>query len=91
MHLKVQKRKKKWCEHIPFIIYTSVNSVLLLACADGWHLYNGHCYAFSTNSVKWLQAREACETYPNTDLVVIDDEEEQNYLKSVIEGDSGIF
>ncbi len=56
---------------------------------DGtWMHFNGHYYIIDTEYRTWHQARENCKTVGTTgsDLVVIDSEEEQNFLNRKFHG-----
>ena len=45
-------------------------------------MYNGHCYGFYDQSLSWSVAREKCqEVGDRYDLVVIDNDEENQFLK----------
>uniref|UniRef100_A0A3Q4GQ12 C-type lectin domain-containing protein n=1 Tax=Neolamprologus brichardi TaxID=32507 RepID=A0A3Q4GQ12_NEOBR len=58
-------------------------------CLPGWALFNSSCYFFSyieSSTVKknWHQSREDCGSR-GSDLVVIDDQEEQKFISSNIQ------
>uniref|UniRef100_A0A669CAH3 C-type lectin domain-containing protein n=1 Tax=Oreochromis niloticus TaxID=8128 RepID=A0A669CAH3_ORENI len=58
-------------------------------CLPGWALFNSSCYFFSyteSSTVKknWHQSREDCGSR-GSDLVVIDDQEEQKFVSSKIQ------
>ena len=57
-----------------------------LECANSYTSYNGHCYGFVDKSLQWAVARDRCkEVGTGYDLVVIDDKEENQFLKNQIE------
>ncbi|XP_053154364.1 hepatic lectin-like [Hemicordylus capensis] len=46
-----------------------------------WEYFDGQCYYFSVETVTWQRARSQCQA-KNSDLVVIHDEAEQNFIQS---------
>uniref|UniRef100_A0AAZ1XKJ0 C-type lectin domain-containing protein n=3 Tax=Oreochromis TaxID=8139 RepID=A0AAZ1XKJ0_OREAU len=55
-------------------------------CEDGWKQHGGKCYYFSSNSSSWNESRTECRT-KGGDLVKIDSEEDQNFLRKNVEQD----
>uniref|UniRef100_A0A3P8QSN0 C-type lectin domain-containing protein n=1 Tax=Astatotilapia calliptera TaxID=8154 RepID=A0A3P8QSN0_ASTCA len=53
-------------------------------CEDDWKEHGGNCYYFSTNSSSWNESRTVCKT-KGGDLVKIDSEEEQNFLRKNVQ------
>ncbi|KAL3984215.1 FAD-dependent oxidoreductase domain-containing protein 1 [Sarotherodon galilaeus] len=53
-------------------------------CEDGWKQHGEKCYYFSTNSSSWNESRTECRTKEG-DLVKIDSEEEQNFLRKNVQ------
>uniref|UniRef100_A0A3P8QS35 C-type lectin domain-containing protein n=1 Tax=Astatotilapia calliptera TaxID=8154 RepID=A0A3P8QS35_ASTCA len=53
-------------------------------CEDDWKEHGGNCYYFSTNSSPWNESRTVCKT-KGGDLVKIDSEEEQNFLRKNVQ------
>ncbi|XP_023192346.1 CD209 antigen-like protein C [Xiphophorus maculatus] len=52
-------------------------------CPAGWMMFNSSCYFLSTSSGSWNKAREDCRNRGG-DLVVINDDDEQNFLSTII-------
>uniref|UniRef100_H3BZF8 C-type lectin domain-containing protein n=1 Tax=Tetraodon nigroviridis TaxID=99883 RepID=H3BZF8_TETNG len=48
-------------------------------CPDGWQEFEGQCYYFSDNKLKWEEARERCQQQ-GADLVQVSSKEEQQFL-----------
>ncbi|XP_078392945.1 CD209 antigen-like protein 2 isoform X1 [Cetorhinus maximus] len=59
-------------------------------CPNGWKVHNHHCYKFSTDKVNWDSAKQQCESQ-NTHLIVINTEQEQNFIKKSIENNPGDY
>uniref|UniRef100_A0A3B5R8K8 C-type lectin domain-containing protein n=1 Tax=Xiphophorus maculatus TaxID=8083 RepID=A0A3B5R8K8_XIPMA len=55
----------------------------LKICPAGWMMFNSSCYFLSTSSGSWNKAREDCRNRGG-DLVVINDDDEQNFLSTII-------
>ncbi|KAL3984218.1 C-type lectin domain family 4 member E [Sarotherodon galilaeus] len=53
-------------------------------CEDGWKLHGGKCYYFSISKSSWDVSRTECRT-KGGDLVKIDSEEEQNFLRKNVQ------
>ncbi|CAI5691483.1 unnamed protein product [Oreochromis niloticus] len=53
-------------------------------CEDDWKEHGGNCYYFSTNSSSWNESRTVCKS-KGGDLVKIDSEEEQNFLRKNVQ------
>ncbi|KAL0961975.1 hypothetical protein UPYG_G00334100 [Umbra pygmaea] len=53
------------------------------ACAEGWVFHGGKCYFFSNVLIKWTQSRDQCVSMGGH-LVIINSQEEQNFLVSSI-------
>ena len=51
--------------------------------------YDGGCYLFETNAVAWSIARNNCTDTPDSDLLVINNSDELEYIKNRIT--SGIW
>eukprot|EP00057_Strongylocentrotus_purpuratus_P031477 XP_784754.3 PREDICTED: uncharacterized protein LOC579551 isoform X1 [Strongylocentrotus purpuratus] len=58
-------------------------------CEPGWVVgYNYGCYKIVTDLVTWDEARDDCASIPDGDLVVMETEEEFNFLRNLlVEGD----
>ncbi|XP_041857538.1 C-type lectin domain family 10 member A-like isoform X2 [Melanotaenia boesemani] len=54
-------------------------------CPAGWKMFSCSCYLFSTTSGSWDQGREGCRGR-GADLVVIDNDEEQEFLTKFAKG-----
>ncbi|XP_043988842.1 CD209 antigen-like protein C [Gambusia affinis] len=52
-------------------------------CPAGWMMFNYSCYFLSTSSGSWDKAREDCRNRGG-DLVVINDDDEQDFLSTII-------
>ncbi|KAK1139260.1 C-type lectin domain family 4 member F-like isoform X2 [Acipenser oxyrinchus oxyrinchus] len=52
-------------------------------CSGSWNLFNGAFYYFSKENKVWKEARTFCQSQ-NSDLAVINSDEELDYLKSRI-------
>ena len=58
------------------------NILNIASCPDNFLSYNGNCYGFSRNEkLKWDEARTKCQEI-GYDLVVINDEAENEFLKN---------
>ncbi|CAI5691472.1 natural killer cells antigen CD94-like [Oreochromis niloticus] len=53
-------------------------------CEDDWKEHGGNFYYFSTNSSSWNESRTVCKS-KGGDLVKIDSEEEQNFLRKNVQ------
>ncbi|XP_035285545.1 asialoglycoprotein receptor 1-like isoform X1 [Anguilla anguilla] len=53
------------------------------ACLTGWRLHQGKCYFFSTDKMNWSQSQEYC-TSKGAQLVIINNQQEQNFVSSRI-------
>ena len=51
------------------------------ACGCDVGTYNGHTYYFCDDTSTWYQARAACQSYGNFDLVVINNGGENNFVR----------
>uniref|UniRef100_A0A3B5QNG6 CD209 antigen-like protein C n=2 Tax=Xiphophorus maculatus TaxID=8083 RepID=A0A3B5QNG6_XIPMA len=51
-------------------------------CPAGWRTFSSSCYFFSTSSGSWNKTREDCRNRGG-DLVVINDDDEQNFLSTI--------
>ncbi|XP_032424163.1 CD209 antigen-like protein C isoform X2 [Xiphophorus hellerii] len=58
-------------------------------CPAGWMMFNSSCYFLSTSSGSWNKAREDCRNRGG-DLVVINDDDEQNFLSTIINKETWI-
>ncbi|XP_071799733.1 uncharacterized protein [Asterias amurensis] len=59
-------------------------------CPEGYEVgYDGGCYLFETNAVAWSIARNNCTDTPDSDLLVINNSDELEYIKHRIT--SGIW
>uniref|UniRef100_A0A0E9X9H2 C-type lectin domain-containing protein n=1 Tax=Anguilla anguilla TaxID=7936 RepID=A0A0E9X9H2_ANGAN len=52
-------------------------------CGSGWRKYMGQCYFFSTQKLNWMQSCDFCMS-KGAKLVIIDLEQEQTFLSSII-------
>ncbi|XP_034003339.1 CD209 antigen-like protein C [Trematomus bernacchii] len=52
-------------------------------CPEGWRKFDCSCYLFSTEKRSWEQSRQDC-TARGADLVIVDSEEEQEFITSMI-------
>ncbi|MGH0182635.1 UNVERIFIED_CONTAM: hypothetical protein FKN15_018332 [Acipenser sinensis] len=52
-------------------------------CPSEWTLFSGKCYYFSNENRDWKKAREFCQSQ-DSDLAVINSDEELNYLKGKV-------
>ncbi|XP_041036056.1 CD209 antigen-like protein E isoform X3 [Carcharodon carcharias] len=59
-------------------------------CPSGWKIHNQHCYRFSTDKVNWESAKQQCESQ-NSHLIIINTEQEQNFIKKSIENNPGDY
>ncbi|KAK1153854.1 CD209 antigen-like protein D isoform X2 [Acipenser oxyrinchus oxyrinchus] len=55
-------------------------------CPCEWALFSGTCYYFSNENRDWKKAREFCQSQ-DSDLTVINSDEELNYLKGKVRVD----
>ncbi|MGH0190188.1 UNVERIFIED_CONTAM: hypothetical protein FKN15_042821 [Acipenser sinensis] len=53
-------------------------------CPSEWTLFSGKCYYFSNENRDWKKAREFCQSQ-DSDLAVINSDEELNYLKGKVQ------
>ncbi|KAK1153894.1 CD209 antigen-like protein D isoform X2 [Acipenser oxyrinchus oxyrinchus] len=53
---------------------------VIKTCPCEWTLFSGKCYYFSNENRDWKKAREFCQSQ-DSDLTVINSDEELNYLK----------
>ena len=52
-------------------------------CPDGFEQGpNDGCYYFSRGDTYWLSARGGCQSVTDTDLLILDNEEEVNYIQN---------
>ncbi|KAL3056030.1 hypothetical protein OYC64_018689 [Pagothenia borchgrevinki] len=58
-------------------------------CPAGWRKFGSSCYFFSTVSASWEQSRQNC-TAGGAHLVIVDSEEELEFIASKIKGDTWI-
>ncbi|XP_027880148.1 CD209 antigen-like protein E [Xiphophorus couchianus] len=58
-------------------------------CPAGWRTFSCSCYFLSTSSGSWNKAREDCRNRGG-DLVVINDDDEQNFLSTIINKETWI-
>nr|XP_020651942.1 low affinity immunoglobulin epsilon Fc receptor [Pogona vitticeps] len=58
-----------------------INASACRVCPEGWLLNKGHCYHFRTMSKHWSFAKTSCEE-EDSQLIIINDEEEQKFLDS---------
>uniref|UniRef100_A0A6I8RJS3 C-type lectin domain-containing protein n=1 Tax=Xenopus tropicalis TaxID=8364 RepID=A0A6I8RJS3_XENTR len=56
-------------------------------CGSCWKQFNGSFYYFEATRMKWIEARSSCSKM-NSDLVIINSEMEQEYLKSLTADDN---
>ena len=49
---------------------------------DEWQSYGGSCYKKITETVSWMEAREACQN-DMADLVVVETEEEDAFIRGM--------
>ncbi|XP_034003343.1 CD209 antigen-like protein C [Trematomus bernacchii] len=52
-------------------------------CPEGWRKFGCSCYLLSTETDTWEQSRQHC-TAGGADLVIVDSEEEQEFITSMI-------
>ncbi|KAJ4933214.1 hypothetical protein JOQ06_030049 [Pogonophryne albipinna] len=52
-------------------------------CPEGWRKFDCSCYLLSTEKASWQQSRQNC-TARGADLVIVDSDEEQIFLESMI-------
>ncbi|XP_064183125.1 asialoglycoprotein receptor 2-like isoform X7 [Anguilla rostrata] len=52
-------------------------------CDSGWRKYMGQCYFFSTQKLNWMQSCDFCMS-KGAKLVIIDLEQEQTFVSSII-------
>ncbi|XP_072041404.1 uncharacterized protein [Amphiura filiformis] len=58
-------------------------TVRTLLCPDGFERGpNDRCYYFSRGSTYWLSARGGCQSVTDTDLLILDNEEEAEYIRN---------
>ncbi|XP_029981357.1 CD209 antigen-like protein A [Sphaeramia orbicularis] len=48
-------------------------------CPEGWKLFNGSCYFFSTAVGSWETARDNCRN-KSADLLIMNTKEEQDFI-----------
>ncbi|KAK5920582.1 hypothetical protein CgunFtcFv8_024378 [Champsocephalus gunnari] len=53
------------------------------ACPEGWRKLNCSCYVLSTEKASWEQSRQNCRA-GGADLVIVDSNEEQEFITSMI-------
>ncbi|XP_034003341.1 CD209 antigen-like protein C [Trematomus bernacchii] len=58
-------------------------------CPEGWRMIGCSCYLLSTEKASWEQSRQHC-TARGADLVIVDSEEEQEFITSKIKEDTWI-
>ncbi|XP_033992149.1 C-type lectin domain family 6 member A-like isoform X4 [Trematomus bernacchii] len=58
-------------------------------CPEGWKMFGCSCYNLSTEEAYWEQSRQNC-TAGGAHLVTVDSEEEQEFISSMIKGDTWI-
>ncbi|MGH0135432.1 UNVERIFIED_CONTAM: hypothetical protein FKN15_008041 [Acipenser sinensis] len=56
---------------------------VIQTCPCEWTLFSGKCYYFSNENRDWKKAREFCQSQ-DSDLTVINSDEELNYLKGKV-------
>ncbi|XP_033858888.2 CD209 antigen-like protein C [Acipenser ruthenus] len=56
---------------------------IIKTCPCEWTLFSGKCYYFSNENRDWKKAREFCQSQ-DSDLTVINSDEELNYLKGKV-------
>ena len=57
--------------------------ILTVLCPDGFERGpNDRCYYFSRGSTYWLSARGGCQSVTDTDLLILDNEEEAEYIRN---------
>ncbi|MGH0183024.1 UNVERIFIED_CONTAM: hypothetical protein FKN15_011021 [Acipenser sinensis] len=56
---------------------------VIQTCPCEWTLFSGKCYYFSNENRDWKKAREFCQSQ-DSDLAVINSDEELNYLKGKV-------
>ncbi|MGH0144766.1 UNVERIFIED_CONTAM: hypothetical protein FKN15_004165 [Acipenser sinensis] len=59
---------------------------VIKTCPCEWTLFSGKCYYFSNENRDWKKAREFCQSQ-DSDLAVINSDEELNYLKGKVRVD----
>ncbi|MGH0168786.1 UNVERIFIED_CONTAM: hypothetical protein FKN15_055331 [Acipenser sinensis] len=59
---------------------------IIKTCPCEWTLFSGKCYYFSNENRDWKKAREFCQSQ-DSDLTVINNDEELNYLKGKVRVD----
>ncbi|XP_044134797.1 hepatic lectin-like isoform X8 [Bufo gargarizans] len=52
-------------------------------CDTGWKLFDSKCYFYSRSKSNWYRARTMC-VMKNADLVVINNENEQRFIKDIV-------
>ncbi len=50
-------------------------------CPDRWRVFAGRCYYFSNDSVTWFDARKQCQNFTSSDLVVIENQLENDFVQ----------
>ena len=72
----------------PISIKFSYFDLIFSECPSNYFLNNGHCYGFVDQSLSWYNARDQCkQTGEGYDLVTIEDNEENQFLKDKISSD----
>uniref|UniRef100_A0A096LZZ0 C-type lectin domain-containing protein n=1 Tax=Poecilia formosa TaxID=48698 RepID=A0A096LZZ0_POEFO len=61
----------------------SLSIILEKTCPDGWRRFSFSCYLLITETGAWNKARENCKSREG-DLVVINDDDEQIFVRALI-------
>ncbi|XP_075996012.1 C-type lectin domain family 2 member B-like [Genypterus blacodes] len=61
---------------------TNQNLIRTPPCAEGWSLFQQHCYYKSTEGKNWTASREECSRR-KADLVIISSKEEQKFVRKL--------
>ncbi|NXP44533.1 CL17A protein, partial [Heliornis fulica] len=61
----------------------SLSEILCTTCPAGWQQFFRTCYFFSTTTKSWFAAKEDCGDF-NAHLVVVDSEQENEFLRNNI-------
>ncbi|XP_044134800.1 hepatic lectin-like [Bufo gargarizans] len=56
-------------------------------CDAGWQLFDSKCYFFSSTKSNWYRSRTMC-VQKSADLVVINNENEQRFIKDIVKSTS---
>ncbi|XP_052717131.1 perlucin-like [Crassostrea angulata] len=72
------------------LIFICLTGTVQLCCPDGWRKGKNSCYYIGTSLKTWVEASGICQAF-HSELVVINDAEENSLLKEIITNIKGAF